>query len=147
MSRTRLLRRLERLLAQVEALESVIDTRGLESLSDEELDALYLELGGEPDPEPFYRVVTSRGVEEAVSEELLPALPEPEEPEQALEPHPTPVGSEKTEETSWEGRIRRSNDLPEPSPRRGEWLRVTLRPYRPPGRRPRAVQERAFSDD
>lgn len=110
MSRARLLRRLERLTAQVEALESVIDTRGLEALSDEELEALWLELGGEPDPEPVYRVVTSRGVEEAV----LPVFPEPEE---AQEPQPDPLGSEEDEETSGETqrgpRIRRSTDLPE----------------------------------
>ena len=117
MSRIRLLRRLERLTAQVEALESVIDTRGLEALSDEELDALWLELGGEPNPVPVYRVVTSRGVEEAVPEELLPSSSESEEPEEAPEPAPPPLGSDETEErlgeTRREPRIRRSTDLPE----------------------------------
>lgn len=145
-NRARLLRRIERLLALVEELESQIDTRGLEALTDEELDALYLELGGEP--EPAYRVVRSRGVEGAVVvDETLPASSEPPVHEEVPEPAPVSPDSEKDKEAPRATTVRRSTDLPERNPRRGEWWRVTFRPYRPPGLRPRAVQERAFGEE
>jgi hypothetical protein len=80
-------------------------------------------------------------------DEALPVSPEPREPEEA--PEPAPVASDSTEAKGTQRTtvLRRSSDLPERSPRRGEWWRVTFRPYRPPGLRPRAVQERPFTDD
>jgi hypothetical protein len=94
LSRAKLIRRLDELEALFRRSTASAEQRFLEGLSDEELDALYLRLGGEPEPEPEHRsvrrVVTSRQVEVATVDEPPAAVPEPEETGQAPEPAPTP---------------------------------------------------------
>jgi hypothetical protein len=94
LSRSKLIKRLDELEALLRWSTASAERRFLEGLSDEELDALYLRLGGEPEPEPAHRpvrrVVRSRDVEGPVVDEVLSNVPEPEETEQATEPVPVP---------------------------------------------------------
>jgi hypothetical protein len=95
LSRAKLIRRLDELEALLRRNTASAERRFLEGLSDDELDALYLRLGGEPELEPAHRpvrrVVTSREVE--VEGGPPAAVPLTSEPEQAREPAPTPPDS------------------------------------------------------
>jgi hypothetical protein len=87
-SRARLLRRLERLASQVEALESLIDTRGLEELSDEQLRVWEILLEEELIPRPLaeQEALFSRVLEEP--EFVTEFLAEHEPPAETAPPEP-----------------------------------------------------------
>jgi hypothetical protein len=90
-------------MAQVEALESVIDTRGLESLSDEELEALEAwHDEGEPERWEAWVAawVASRPPQVVTLSEPEEDSPLTEEPEEAPEPQPLALGSEAVKEES-----------------------------------------------
>jgi hypothetical protein len=97
LSRAKLIRRLDELEALLRVGTASAERRFLEGLSDEDLEALYLRLGGDPEPEPEHRpvrrVVRSRDPDVVVVDESLAAVPEPEEPGRASEPVPVPPES------------------------------------------------------